>query len=101
MQAEWDPDELIGAWTLLEGDWDLIANKAGVTRLGFAVMLKFLRDRGPVPRLSRGGPARSDSVPGIVGEGRSGVVRQVLLGGADDQVPPRPDSQGVRDPAAD
>ena len=41
MQAEWEPDELIGVWTLTGGDWDLIANKAGVTRLGFAVMLKF------------------------------------------------------------
>ena len=41
MRAEWEPDELIDAWTLTGGDWDLIANKAGVTRLGFAVMLKF------------------------------------------------------------
>ena len=37
VRAEWEPDELIGAWTLIEGDWELIANKAGVTRLGFAV----------------------------------------------------------------
>lgn len=71
MQAEWDPDELIGAWTLIEGDWDLIVNKAGVTRLGFVVMLKFYEIEGRVPRLSRGGPARSDPVPGIAGEGRS------------------------------
>ena len=28
MQAEWEPDELIGAWTLVKGNWDLIANKA-------------------------------------------------------------------------
>ena len=41
MRAEWEPDELIDAWTLTGGDWDLIANKAGVTRLGFPVMLKF------------------------------------------------------------
>ena len=41
MQAEWEPDELIDTWTLTGGDWNLIANKAGVTRLGFAVMLKF------------------------------------------------------------
>jgi hypothetical protein len=27
VQAEWDPGELIGAWTLVEGNWDLIANK--------------------------------------------------------------------------
>ena len=41
MRAEWEPDELIDVWTLVKGDRDLIANKAGATRLGFAVMLKF------------------------------------------------------------
>jgi hypothetical protein len=46
VQAEWEPDELIDAWTLTGGDWDLIANKAGVTRLGFAVMLKFYEIEG-------------------------------------------------------
>ena len=49
MQTEWDPGELIGAWTLVEGNWDLIANKAGVTRLGFTVMLKFYEIEGRFP----------------------------------------------------
>ena len=49
MQAEWDPDELISAWTLAGSDWELIANKAGVTRLGFAVMLKFYVIEGRFP----------------------------------------------------
>jgi hypothetical protein len=49
MRAEWGPDELIAAWTLTGGDWDLIANKAGVTRLGFAVMLKFYQIEGRFP----------------------------------------------------
>jgi hypothetical protein len=49
VQAEWEPDELIDAWTLTGGDWDLIANKAGVTRLGFAVMLKFYEIEGRFP----------------------------------------------------
>jgi hypothetical protein len=49
MRAEWGPDELIGTWTLTGGDWDLIANKAGVTRLGFAVMLKFYQIEGRFP----------------------------------------------------
>jgi hypothetical protein len=53
VQAEWDPDELIGAWTLIEGDWDLIANKAGVTRLGFAMMLKFYEIEGRFPAYPR------------------------------------------------
>jgi len=49
VQAEWEPEDLIGAWTLVEGDWKLIANKAGVTRLGFAVMLKFYEIEGRFP----------------------------------------------------
>jgi Domain of unknown function (DUF4158) len=49
VQADWKPDELIGAWTLVEGDWKLIANKTGVTRLGFAVMLKFYEIEGRFP----------------------------------------------------
>jgi uncharacterized protein DUF4158 len=49
VQAEWEPDELIDAWTLTGNDWDLIANKAGVTRLGFAVMLKFYEIDGRFP----------------------------------------------------
>ena len=57
MQAEWEPDELIDAWTLTGGDWDLIANKAGVTRLGFAVMLKFYEIEGRFPAYPRRGPA--------------------------------------------
>jgi hypothetical protein len=49
VRAEWQPDELIDAWTLAGGDWDLIGNKAGVTRLGFAVMLKFYEIDGRFP----------------------------------------------------
>jgi hypothetical protein len=49
VRAEWEPDELIGVWTLVKSDWDLIANKAGVTRLGFAVMLKFYEIEGRFP----------------------------------------------------
>ena len=56
MQAEWEPDELIDAWTLTGGGWDLIANKAGVTRLGFAVMLKFYEIEGRFPAYPEGVP---------------------------------------------
>ncbi|MER5321717.1 Tn3 family transposase [Streptosporangium roseum] len=33
MRAEWEPDELIGSWPLVEGDWKPIKNKSGATRL--------------------------------------------------------------------
>ena len=57
MRVEWEPDELIGAWTLVEGDWELIANKAGATRLGFAVILKFYEIEGRFPAYSEEVPA--------------------------------------------
>lgn len=53
----WEPEELIEAWTLLDGDWRLVGNKTGATRLGFALILKFFaiearfpRHAGEVPR---------------------------------------------------
>jgi hypothetical protein len=49
VQTEWEPDELIDTWTLTGTDWDLIANKAGATRLGFAAMLKFYEIEGRFP----------------------------------------------------
>lgn len=49
MQADWEPEDLIDAWTLVKDDWKLIANKSGTTRLGFAVMLKFYEIEGRFP----------------------------------------------------
>ena len=49
MRAEWGPDELIGAWTLVEGDWELVGDKVGAGRLGFAVILKFYEIEGRFP----------------------------------------------------
>jgi hypothetical protein len=49
VRGEWEPDELIGSWTLVEGDWKLIKNKSGATRLGFALMLKFYEIEGRFP----------------------------------------------------
>ncbi|GAA2681728.1 hypothetical protein GCM10010412_066640 [Nonomuraea recticatena] len=39
MRREWGPEELIAAWTLLDGDWERVGNKTGATRLGFGLML--------------------------------------------------------------
>jgi hypothetical protein len=32
MRTEWEPEDLIEHWTLLEADLDLIGNKTGATR---------------------------------------------------------------------
>ncbi|SHI57768.1 Tn3 family transposase [Streptomyces sp. 3214.6] len=41
MRQEWSPEDVVANWTLVDGDWDLVANKSGPTRLGFCLMLKF------------------------------------------------------------
>jgi hypothetical protein len=57
MRREWDPEDLIACWTLVGGDWGLVDNKTGATRLGFALLLKYFevdagfpRHAGDVPR---------------------------------------------------
>ena len=50
MRREWEPEELIACWTLVDADWRLVANKSGATRLGFAVLLKFFELEGRFPR---------------------------------------------------
>jgi hypothetical protein len=41
VRREWEPEELIASWTLTDRDWELIANKSGATRLGFALLVRF------------------------------------------------------------
>ena len=41
MRHEWQPEELIASWTLIDRDWELLANKSGASRLGFALLLRF------------------------------------------------------------
>src|SRR5436853_4443636 len=50
MRREWEPEELIASWTLVDDDWRLVANKAGATRLGFALLLKFFELDARFPR---------------------------------------------------
>lgn len=49
MRREWEPEELIACWTLVEGDAALVGNKSGPTRLGFALLLKFFELEGRFP----------------------------------------------------
>lgn len=49
MRRGWEPEELIAAWTLLGGDWELVGNKTGATRLGFSLLLKFFEQEGRFP----------------------------------------------------
>lgn len=29
MRREWQPEEMIASWTLIDRDWELLANKVG------------------------------------------------------------------------
>ena len=49
MQQRWSIDELIDLWTLLPSETELLRNKTGPTRLGFAVMLKAFQHEGRFP----------------------------------------------------
>jgi hypothetical protein len=49
MQQHWTTDELIDHWTVLPPEREILANKTGVIRLGFAVMLKAFALDGRFP----------------------------------------------------
>lgn len=50
MRQVWEPEDLLAAWTLVDADWELVANKSGATRLGFALLLKFFEIEARFPR---------------------------------------------------
>jgi TnpA family transposase len=50
VRREWEPEDLIACWTLVEADQKLVANKSGATRLGFALLLKFFELEARFPR---------------------------------------------------
>jgi len=49
MRREWELEDLIACWTLIDPDWELIGSKPGATRLGFAALLKFFEIDGRFP----------------------------------------------------
>jgi hypothetical protein len=49
MKQGWHPDELVQHWTLSREERALLGNKAGATRLGFAVLLKAFQFEGRFP----------------------------------------------------
>ncbi|MFD4439619.1 Tn3 family transposase [Nocardia sp. NPDC058519] len=50
MRQEWSTEDLIGSWTLVGIDWQLVKNKSGATRLGFGLLLKFFELKARFPR---------------------------------------------------
>ena len=50
MKRQWEIGDLIEHFTLLPDELALLGNKTGATRLGFAVLLKFIQMEGRFPR---------------------------------------------------
>ena len=50
MKRQWTREELADHWTLSPKELELLANKSGATRLGFAVLLKAFTLEGRFPR---------------------------------------------------
>ncbi|MGW2586639.1 Tn3 family transposase [Streptomyces virginiae] len=49
MRQDWEPEDLIEVWTLLEDDTKKLRNKSGANRLGFAMLLKFFEVEARFP----------------------------------------------------
>ncbi|MFB0631566.1 DUF4158 domain-containing protein [Streptomyces sp. AB3(2024)] len=57
MQQDWEPEDLIEVWTLLEDDMKRLRNKSGATRLGFALLLKYFEVEARFPESAKEVPA--------------------------------------------
>ncbi|MEU0744431.1 DUF4158 domain-containing protein [Streptomyces sp. NPDC006134] len=57
MRQDWEPEDLIEVWTLLEDDMKRVRNKSGTTRLGFALLLKFFEAEARFPESAKEVPA--------------------------------------------
>jgi len=67
VRREWKPEDLIECWTLDEAEVELLANKSGATRLGFALLLKFFELERRFPRREDVPRAAVEYVAGQVG----------------------------------
>ncbi|MGW9287514.1 DUF4158 domain-containing protein [Streptomyces albidoflavus] len=57
MRQDWEPEDLIEVWTLLEDDLKRVRNKSGATGLGFALLLKFFEVEARFPESAKEVPA--------------------------------------------
>ncbi|MFF6998283.1 DUF4158 domain-containing protein [Streptomyces sp. NPDC008313] len=57
MRQDWEPEDLIEVWTLLEDDMKEVRNKSRANRLGFALLLKFLEVEARFPESAEEMPA--------------------------------------------
>jgi hypothetical protein len=81
VRQEWSPEKLLANWTLVDGDWDLVANKSGTTRLGFSLLLKFFELEGRFPDvLEEVPPAAVEYVADLVKVPATDFAKYLLVG---------------------
>ncbi|GHE06567.1 DUF4158 domain-containing protein [Streptomyces alanosinicus] len=61
MRQQWESEDLIEVWTLLEDDMAKLRNKSGANRLGFGLMLKFFEVEARFPEAAAEVPASAVS----------------------------------------
>ena len=67
MRREWEPEELVASWTLVERDErELVAYKQGAGRLALALTLKFFELEGRFPRHAGELPPAAVSGLGVI-----------------------------------
>jgi hypothetical protein len=99
MRREWEPEELVASWTLVERDErELISYKHDGGRLAFSLTLKFFELEGRFPRhAGELPPAAVSYVARQVGGGPGRAVRLRLVGPLR-RAAPQPDPAAVRVP---
>jgi hypothetical protein len=65
VRRSWTERDLVERWTLFPDELALLSNKAGHTRLGFAVMLRFFAGEGRFPRDKREVPMEALRLVGV------------------------------------
>ncbi len=63
MEPELSADDLAERWTLDASNWELLANKSGATRLGFAALLKFFEAENRLPGTRKDREGSRGSLP--------------------------------------
>lgn len=81
VRQQWSPEKLLTNWTLVDGDWDLVANKSGATRLGFSLLLKFFELEGRFPDVLEEVPSAAvEHVADLVKVPTTDFVKYTLAG---------------------
>jgi len=81
VRREWELDDLVASWTLVDADQELLVSRHGATRLSFALMLKFFEIEGRFPRhAGEVPPAAVDYVARQLGLDAGEAARFEVLG---------------------